>query len=315
LFTRDNNLLNNIKLYLDKRWKTKFLGEAVMFIGIKITKHSDGSYSLNQQHYIDKILANHKMMNCNHVPTPMVKDYLNREAGKEIDSKEYKVRNSIGSFMWLSATRPDIVLAVNILSRELEKPTDRTLQGIKRLCRYLKATRNYGIYYKAQSHSYNTKISEFTIYSDADHAGDKSSRKSTGGYFMKIGTGAVSYQSKKQNAVAQSSCESETISLVETSKEAMWVRKLLCDIQNLKNFKIDILCDNTAAINMAHHPTSHNRTKHFDYKVKYLRDQIQKGTFKLTYVSTEENIADILTKPLSDHKFRYFREKLCIIQL
>ncbi|KAL0398210.1 UNVERIFIED_CONTAM: Retrovirus-related Pol polyprotein from transposon RE1 [Sesamum radiatum] len=177
------------------------LGTMHYFLGIEVVNTSDGIF-ISQKKYIGEILDRFLMKDCNAVSTPtefglkLNKDY----EGKKVDSTLYK--QIVGSLMYLTATRPDIMYSVSLISRYMENPTEMHL-GAKRILRYLQGTRDYGLFYR--------KGEKPTLlgFTDSDYAGDQDDRRSTSGYVFMLGTGAISWSSKKQRIVTLSSTEAE----------------------------------------------------------------------------------------------------------
>ena len=148
------------------------------------------------------------------------------------------------------------------------------------------------------------------------HIGDRniSDRKSTSSGCYSLGSAMISWFSRKQSSVALSTAEVEYIATCSTSCEAIWFRKLLSRLFNLELDTTVILCNNQSCIKMTENPVFHDRSKHIEIRYFYIRDMMQKGAIKLQYVSTDEQVADILTKPLSRVKFEHFRDKLGVVQ-
>ena len=123
----------------------------------------------------------------------------------------------------------------------------------------------------------------------------------------------ISWSSRKQGSIAQSTAEAKYIATSDACKEAVWLRKL---ISNLFGGKLDstiIQCNNQSFIKLLENPVFHDRSKHIEMRYHFIRDLVQRGAMKLQYIRTNEQIADILTKPLSASKFVYFRDKLGIV--
>ena len=134
-------------------------------------------------------------------------------------AKEYQA--IIGCLTYATvATRPDLSAAVGALSEFMSNPGPEHWIGVKRILRYIKGTIDYGLKFKAS----NANNVELQGYSDADWAGDVTSRKSTSGYIFQLGGGAISWRSKRQNIVALSSTEAEYVALTLASQEAIWLR-------------------------------------------------------------------------------------------
>ena len=121
--------------------------------------------------------------------------------------------------------------------------------------------------------------------------------------------GAISWYSRLQRTVAQSTMESEYVALAHSVKEALWLSQLMLDITGSRQLPITIHSDNTAAIILAKNPEDHDRAKHIDIKYHLIRDEVERGRISLKYVDSKENIADILTKPLPIQSQRYLADK------
>ena len=192
-------------------------------------------------------------------------------------------------------TRPDLAYSVGYLSRSLENPTAEDVLRVKRVFRYLSGTINYGITYQANA------FKGLECYSDSDFSGCKATGKSTSGYVMIYAGGAVSWRSQRQAIVATSTTEAEVVAASEAAKEVIWLRRLFSEIVNLESVPV-LQVDNRAAVKLAHNPENHRRTKHIAVKHFFVREKVLDGEIKVEQVSTENQVADIMTKPMT--KFR-----------
>ena len=155
------------------------------------------------------------------VITPIVMGLkLSREdSSKDFDPSLYK--SIVGSLMYLTATRPDIMHVVSLISKFMEKPKDAHWQAAKRILRYVKGTKRYGILYTTSENS------ELIGYTDSDWAGSIDDRKSTSGYVFHMGSGATSRTSKKKPIVALSTPEAEYVAATAAACQAVWMRRML----------------------------------------------------------------------------------------
>lgn len=172
------------------------------------------------------------------------------------------------------------------------------MKAAKRVLRYLKGTCELGLMFQKSKE----KCNNFTItgYVDADWGGDIKDRKSYSGYMFKVGSNMISWECKKQNCVALSSTEAEYVALSEASKEAVYLHRLVNYIaKNRSSMSVKLFVDNQSAITLANNPVAHRRTKHIDIRYNFVRHCITEKLIQLEYISTEENLADIFTKPLS----------------
>ena len=212
--------------------------------------------------------------------------------------------NLVGSLNYLTTTRPDISFVVGILSRFMQKPCEGHWSAAKRVLRYLKGTQDFGIKY--------TQVDDFSLigYSDSDFDGDKETGVSTSGYAMSLGSGAVSWRSRKQSVPADSTTEAEYVAAAEATKEIVWLRKILEDLQVKQVQSTPLMIDNTSAIKLAKNPKFHDRTKHINTKYHLIRHHVEAKTIHLRHCSTNEQIADIFTKALGREKLERFRTML-----
>ena len=155
---------------------------------------------------------------------------------------------------------------------------------------------------------------ELICYSDADFGGCKIDRKSTSGTCHFLGHSLVSWYSKKQNSVALSTVEAEYIAAGLGCAQVLWMKQTLSDF-GLTYSHVPIKCDNTSAISISKNPVQHSRTKHIEIRHHFLRDHAQKGDITLDFVRTEDQLADIFTKPLNENQFVNIRRQLGVISL
>jgi hypothetical protein len=212
----------------------------------------------------------------------------------------------IGSLLYLYTSRPDIILSVSMCARFQDAPKDCHLMAVKRIMRYLVLTPNLGLWYPKGSHF------ELLGYSDADYAGCKVDRKSTSGTYQFLGWPLVSWSSKKQNSVALSVAEAEYVTASSYCAQLLWMRQTLKDYGYTMNH-IPLLCDNESAIKIAYNSCEHSRIKHIDIQDHFLRDHASKGDIVISHVETNDQLANIFTKPLDEKRFRELRSELNVI--
>jgi hypothetical protein len=124
----------------------------------------------------------------------------------------------------------------------------------------------------------------------------------------------TSWQSRKQSSIALSTAEVEYIAACSANCEAIWLRRLLPGLFDLEMEATKILCGNQSCIKMTENLVFHDKSKQIEIRYHYIRDMVQRGVVKLQYVGTDEQVADVLIKPLSRVKFEYFRNKLSIVR-
>ncbi|KAL4195339.1 hypothetical protein AMTRI_Chr05g64150 [Amborella trichopoda] len=222
------------------------------------------------------------------------------DGAQEADAPSYI--SLVGSLIYLTNTRPDIVHVVSIVPRFMSKPSKLHFL-VKRILRYVQGTRSFSLKYTTE------KDNSLAGYTDRDWAGSLDDRKSTSGYVFYLGSKVISWSSRKQKTVALSSAEAEYISATSTACEAVWLRKILYDLHHKQKDPTTIYCDNMSIIAMTKNPIFHNRTKHIELCHHFITDLVEKGEIELKFISTNDQLVDIFTKSLSIDKFMKLREK------
>ena len=172
----------------------------------------------------------------------------------------------------------------------------------------MKGTINFGILLGGQNQA-------LTVYFDSDYAGNLDNRKSTTGVVCMMLGGPIAWLSKRQKCVSQSSTEAECVAASAASKDAVWIRQLLKDIQCEEVEPTLLLCDNQGAIQLVHNPEQHNRTKHIDVKYHLIRSLQEAGTISVRFIRTSKQIADMLTKPLDGPTFLRLRADIGVCDI
>ncbi|RVW82174.1 Retrovirus-related Pol polyprotein from transposon RE1 [Vitis vinifera] len=260
---------------MHSEFEMSMMGELNFFLGLQIKQLKEGTF-INQAKYIRDILKRFNMEEAKTMKTPMsssIKLDMD-EKGKPVNSTMY--RGMIGSLLYLTASRPDIMYSVCLCSRFQSCPKESHLSAVKRILRYLKGTMDIGLW--------SPKGDNFELigYSDADFVGCKVERKSTSGTCHFLGHSLVSWHSKKQNSVALSMAEAEYIAVGLCCAQILWMKQTLSDF-NLIFEHVPIKCDNTSAINISKNPVQHSRTKQIEIRHHFLRDHAQKGDITLEF--------------------------------
>lgn len=295
-------------------WEISDLGIATFCLGIAIERDLALKFIyLSQTALIDKTLSVFKMADSKPVSTPMEpKKALSRIPSSPLSDsdrvalKGFPYRRLVGLLMYIAiGTRPDISLAVGKLCQYLDCYNFEHWEAAKRVLRYLAGTRTLRLRLGGSS---DIKILGFT---DASFACCPDTRKSVGAYCFTLGTsGFVSWSSRKQSTIAQSTTDSEYISAAESSREAVWLRQLLMSIDFPPTGPTPIMCDNEAANILSGDPAFHSRSKHIDIRYHYIREKCEDESIIMRYIRSEDNVADILTKALPTPQFIHLRKFL-----
>ncbi|CAA9995330.1 unnamed protein product [Nesidiocoris tenuis] len=259
-----------------------------------------------QKAYLRKVLEKFGMSDCRPVSTPMVKDSTTRKPEEQDDQGEtFPYRQAVGALMYLMVgTRPDIAYSVGVVSRTLENPKWSDWLKVKRIFRYLKGTSDMGLLFTGCDNT-----TQLETFSDADHGGDTTTGRSTSGVVSIFSNGAISWLSQRQASVAISTTEAEIVAASEAAKEMVWLKRLLKDM-GVVSEKPALHVDNEAAIRLAQNPEFHRRTKHIQLRHFFVRELVTDEQIQILKVDTENQLADILTKPLPRGRFESLRNKL-----
>jgi hypothetical protein len=296
-----------------KVWTISELGTARFIMGIAISWDKTArTVALSQTALIDKIIEQFRQKDAHPVSAPFEPGCKLRRTNPQSITPEERsqlvklpYRSLVGCLLYLAiSTRPDISYAVQQLSQFLDSYSFEHWGAAIRLVRYLKGTRELKLYLGGDSPIL------LRACSDSDWANCLDTRRSVGGYVCSLGSGAISWAARKQKVVAASSCEAEYIAAFETAKECIWLRTLLEAIDHRQTNHTIISCDNTATKTLSEDPLLHSRVKHVDIKYHFLRERVQSGDLRLTYINTRENAADMFTKALDVKQFSYLRDFL-----
>ncbi|GKA59299.1 retrovirus-related pol polyprotein from transposon TNT 1-94 [Tanacetum coccineum] len=253
--------------------------------------------------YALETLKKYGMDSSDPVDTPIVDQTKLDEdlQGKPVDATHY--RSMIGSLMYLTSSRPDLVFVVCMCGRYQTWPIEKHLHVVKRIFWYLRGTPNMGLWY-----SKDTSIT-LTTYANADHAGCQDTRRSTSGSAQFLGDRLVSGSSKKQKSTAISSTEAKYIALSGCCAQILWMRSQLTDYGFEFN-KIPLYRDNKSAIALCCNNVQHSRSKHIDVRYHFIKEQVKNGKVELYFVRTEYQLADIFNKALPREIFEFLIKKL-----
>ena len=197
-------------------------------------------------------------------------------------------------------TRLDISFATNYFSRFQDRNSNELWTHLKRLLRYLKGTKEVGLWYVRSADAL-----PLVYYVDTDWAQDMRDRQSISGYLMQVYGNTVLWVTRKQNYVALSSTEAELVALCAVVQDGLWYKKLLQDL--IKNFKT--LEDNQSCIALIRNPENNKRVKRIDLKYKFVCESLKKREIVIEYINTRFQLADTLTKGLNREKILFKFQK------
>ncbi|XP_062088866.1 secreted RxLR effector protein 161-like [Humulus lupulus] len=207
---------------------------------------------------------------------------------------------ALGCLMYIMvSTRPDLVHSLSILSRFMANPGMEHWKALKWLLRYLKGTWNYGLVYEKTKDEMH-----LTGFVDADYASNKDTRRSTTAYSFMMNNSCICWKSQLQSVVALSTTEAQFMATTEAFKEAVWLQGIMQELKQIKHSTI-IYSDSQSSIHFCKNPVYHEKSKHIDIRLYWIREKIEEGTIELEKIRTEENPADMGTKVVSISKFKH----------
>ncbi|KAE8732274.1 hypothetical protein F3Y22_tig00002237pilonHSYRG01326 [Hibiscus syriacus] len=292
---------------LSVRFQMKELGQLKHFLGLEVDRTHEGIF-LCQQKYAKDLLKRFGMLECKSTSTPMEPNIkMCAHEGKDLeDATMYQ--QLVGSLIYLTLTRPDISYAVGVMSRYMQNPKKPHLEAVRRILRYVKNTIDYGLLYK------KGEDCKLVGYCDDDYAGDHDTRRSTTGYVFKLGSGIISWCSKRQPTVSLSTTEAEYRAAAMAAQESTWLIQLMNNLHQPVDYAIPLYCDNQSTIRLAENHVFHARTKHVEAHYHFVREKVLQEEIEMRQIKTDEQIADLFTKSLSVGKFEHFRRQHGVIQ-
>ncbi|GJS99806.1 retrovirus-related pol polyprotein from transposon TNT 1-94 [Tanacetum coccineum] len=287
---------------MSSKFQMSMMGQMSFFLGLQVSQNPGGIF-INQSKFALEILKKFGMDSCDPVDTPMVDQLKLDEDPLGIPVDQTRFHSMVGSLMYLTASRPDLVFAVCMCARYQASPTKKHLEALKRVFRYLRGTINWGLWYPKDT------AMALTAYADADHAGCQDTRRSTSGSAQFLRDKLVSWSSKKQKSTAISTTEAEYIAMSGCCAQILWMRSQLTDYDFVFN-KIPLYCDNRSAIALCCNNVQHSCSKHIDIRHHFIREQVEKGVVELYFVTMDYQLADIFTKALPRERFEFLLPRL-----
>ncbi|PHU18833.1 hypothetical protein BC332_09984 [Capsicum chinense] len=280
------------------------------FLSLEVPQAEDVIF-LSQRKYARDLLIKFGFLNCEPAATPLnIGEKLQLNDGAEMDDAR-SFRSLVGGLIYLTHTHPDIAFSVGVISRFMQQPSKVYFGAAKRVLRYIAGTTDYGIWY--------SQVSNFRLcgFIGSDYAGSLDDRRSILAHVFTLSSGVVTWSSKKKATTMLSILEADYIVATSAACQAIWLRRMLAELQHKQERAIEIYCDNKASIAMTKNPSFHSRTKHIDVHFHFICDLVAKEQIIVKHCSTHKQLADILTKSLAADKFIYLRAFLgvCYFEL
>ncbi|GJU88630.1 putative ribonuclease H-like domain-containing protein [Tanacetum coccineum] len=306
-FLMENGFRREFEDCMHKRFQMSSMGELTFFLGLQVKQQPDGIF-ISQDKYVADILKKFDFWSIRTATTPIEsnKPLVKDEDGEDVDVHVY--RSMIGSLMYLTASRPDIMFAVCACARFQVTPKASHLNAVKRIFRYLKHQPKLGLWYPRDSPF------ELEAFSDSDYGGASLDRKSTTGGCQFLGRRLISWQCKKQTIVANSTTEAEYVAAANCCGQVLWIQNQMMDYGfNFMNTRIHI--DNESTISVIKNPVAHSRTKHIEIRFHFIRDCYEKRLIEVIKIHTDSNVADLLTKGFDVTRFNFLVVSIRMLNL
>jgi hypothetical protein len=302
LTASSSGFLQRIISALRQEFSMTDMGPLHHFLGISVQRRSDGLF-LSQRQYLLDILDRAGMRDCKPCSTPVeTHSKLSADGTPVTDPTHY--RSIAGALQYLTFTRPDIAFAVQQVCLFMHDPREPHFTAMKRILRYLQGSHDLGL------HLSQSAPLTLTVYTDADWAGCPDTRRSTSGYAVFLGDNLISWSSKRQATVSRSSAEAEYRAVANGVAEACWLRQLLGELRCPLRRATIVYCDNISAVYLSSNPVQHQRTKHVEIDLHFVRERVALGEVRVLHIPTTSQYADIFTKGLPLSVFTEFRSSL-----
>lgn len=298
IFGQNEDRILAMKRQLASRFNMTDLGLCAYYLGMHVHQEANGDVHLHQESYIQQILNRYGLQDIHPRKTPMrtAPKLTKNDGPARALHFQRRYQSKVGALNYaMVVTRPDIAEAVGVVSRFCANPSEEHMKAVDDIYAYLKYTPNLGLHFKR-----NCADRELHAYVDADWAGCPDTRRSTTGYVVKLAGSPVSWSSRRQRTVAMSTCEAEYVAGYKATQELIWIQNMINDLRTkgLETTLTPLLIDNNAALKLTRNPELHDRTKHIELKYHFLREMTLSGRINTQRVSTKDNLADLLTKPL-----------------
>jgi hypothetical protein len=301
-------ITQEIREALESWFAMTWMGEAKHFLGIDLHYLEDGSIGLSQQSYVEEILERFGMENSRPAKTPLLAGVnlppIPPDASPANPADKLMYQRIVGSLMYaMVATRSDLAFAVSAVGQFASNPQKDHWNAINHILRYLRGSAEYTLVYSEEG------TLAFAGYTDADWGGNLPDRRSTSGNIFTLGNTAISWTSTRQKSVALSSTEAEYMASCTAAQEAIWLRRMLQDIQDIFLVRsiselpsTTLFMDNQSAMALTKNPEYRKRTKHIEIAYHFVRECVASGKISVEYISTDDMTVDVMTKALPQIK-------------
>lgn len=301
--------------YLSTKYQMRSLGEVKWFLNIRVTRDRTARKAwLCQDSYINKVVDEYNVNQEFKPRTPLSGSSLVEYSGEASPLQKYAYQRRIGSLIYNAvATRPDIAAPTSLLSRFLSNPSPQHRSEADHIIAYLNATKSLAIQYGSV---HLPEVHAFKASSDAAFA-DAPGRKSTEGYIFSLFGGPIDWKSNRQPTVTKSTTEAELLSHSRAASEVIWWERLFKQIGFDPGHSVILSCDNQQTTGVLNKPAPLLNTKlrHVDIHQHWLREKVQNGELRVSWIPTNDMPADGFTKSLSRQRHDNFLRLLGMVDI
>ena len=289
-----------------KEFKGKSTKDVSKFVGLCLDQHRDNELVLHQKDLVDDLEEAYKPGTHRSFETPMVANLKWTDKSVSISDLK-KAQKLIGELSYLAQqSRPDIAFAVNFIARKVSKPTKELVRVAKRVLKYaIEHEESQRLIYRRFSKKLRDRFM-IEVYTDASFADDPETSASSGGYCIFINGNLIDWSAKRLKLVATSTCTAEYLAANLGNVEGIYYAELLEEVFGVKAFPVQAFCDNLAAVNIINNKKAKAATKYLGARLHQVQQFVKHGKVKVTYVNTNDNLADGFTKSLEKSKFKKF---------
>jgi hypothetical protein len=299
-------LVDQLVTELENKYKISRTDHLESILGLHLTHNQNGTLTISQPGYLRDLLEEHDLSDCSHITSPMESDFSDQiqDASPPCDVNAYM--KLLGQLIFLLRSRPDITFAVNRLATRTTKCTQADYQALQRILRYLSSTASWGLTFHPQTEQEVQEGYQLYCWADAAFGIHPDSYSQTGLCFsLGLYNGMFYSSSTKQSNITLSTCEAENLACLEATKDIIWYRAVLKELEFEQLQPTCIFTDNQSNITIStNFSGNHKRVKHYLHRVNFLMEHARSGSIRFQYVPSQQLVADVLTKPLPSSEFR-----------
>jgi hypothetical protein len=305
LIASSTKLLHRTISALQQEFAMKDLGPLHHFLGITVERRPDRLF-LHQRIYTLDIVKRAVMVDCKPCTTPVDLQTKLADDSRPPVADASQFQSITGALQYLMFTRPDIAYAVQQICLHMHDPREPHLTAMNRILHYLHGTPDFDLRLRRSSSS------DLVVHTDTNWAGCPDTRRSTSGYAVFLGDNLVSWSAKRQTIISRSSAKVEYCAIANGVAEATWLRQLLHELQAPPSHCTLVYCNNISAVYLSTNPIQHQRTKHVEIDLHFIREKVAIGQVHVLHVPTTSQFTNIFTKGLPSSVFNEFRSSLNI---